>query len=213
MNNAFTPMERNSIAGCCVLSLLLFFFPLLTIHVPIAGDQDISGYDVMSKPSEFRKKLPSDKQTPSARNTGKPSSPPPKDLPLSVQLAWLMPVALGFAFLSAAVALAATFKNIRIARIGSMVGACCSAVAILHITVMSSDIRSWLSESMQTAKEDLKDNPFAGMAEGFGKLIANSFQVKPGWGLYALLVLLGVAAALGFSRVLSRLRIVPSQDS
>src|SRR5258708_35280634 len=41
-------IQRNALVGCCVLSLLLFFFPLLTIHVPIAGEQDISGYDVFS---------------------------------------------------------------------------------------------------------------------------------------------------------------------
>ena len=50
-------VERNAIVGCCVLSLLLFFFPLLTIHVPIAGEQDVSGYDVFSKLPEFREKL------------------------------------------------------------------------------------------------------------------------------------------------------------
>jgi len=37
----------------------------------------------------------------------------------------------------------------------------------------------------------------------------NAFQIKPGWAVYALLLLLGLAAVLGFSRVLSRLRFVP----
>src|SRR6266446_9576212 len=50
-------VERNAIVGCCVLSLLLFFFPLLTIQIPIAGQQDVSGYDVFSKLTEFREKL------------------------------------------------------------------------------------------------------------------------------------------------------------
>ncbi len=47
-------IERNSIVACCALAVLLFFFPLVTIHVPIAGDQDVSGYDVFSDRSRNR---------------------------------------------------------------------------------------------------------------------------------------------------------------
>lgn len=63
---------------------------------------------------------------------------------------------------------------------------------------------------MKTAQSELKGNPFAGLAENIGKLMLNAFQIKPGWGIYALLVLLGLVAVLGFSRVLSRLRVAPT---
>src|SRR2546427_3122056 len=105
-------LQRNSIVACCALSLLLFFFPLLTIHVPIAGDQDVSGYDVFSKLTEFREKL----KPPNTTSTSTPSSVSPRtqppDLPLSVRLGWLMPLALIIAFLSAATALITAFKAI-----------------------------------------------------------------------------------------------------
>jgi hypothetical protein len=208
MNRAFTPLERKSIIACCGLSLLLFFFPLLTIHVPIAGDQDVSGYDALSKFSEFRKKLTSS-STPSSDTTHTVDRAPlSQKVPLSVQIAWLIPTALTLAFLSAAVALVASFKDVEVTRTVCIIGVCCSAVAILHITIMNSDIQSWLSESMNTARTELKDNPFPGLAQSFGALLAIAFQIRPGWSLYALLVLLSVAAVLGFSRVLSRLRIV-----
>ena len=77
---------------------------------------------------------------------------------------------------------------------------------------MNSDIHSWLNESMKTAQSDLKDNPYAGLAENIGTLIVNAFQIKPGWAVYALLVLLGLAAVLGFSRLLSRLRLAPADS-
>jgi hypothetical protein len=54
---------------------------------------------------------------------------------------------------------ATAVKNVKIARTVCTIGACCSAAAILHITIMNSDIHSWLSNSMKTAGTDLKDNP------------------------------------------------------
>src|SRR3989442_11826360 len=97
-------LQRNSIVACCALSLLLFFFPLLTIHVPIAGDQDVTGYDVFSKLTEFQEKLKPLDTTSSKRDVANPHTEPP-ELPLSVRLGWLIAVALVAAFLYAAVAL------------------------------------------------------------------------------------------------------------
>jgi len=205
-------LQRNSIVACCALSLLLFFFPLLTIHVPIAGDQDVTGYDVFSKLTEFQEKLkPPNTTSPSAPSVTNARTPPP-DIPLSIQLAWLTPLAIIIAFVSAAVALIGAFKDIHFSRLVCVFGAACAGAAILHITIMNSDIHSWLNESMKTAQSDLKDNPYAGLAENIGTLIVNAFQIKPGWAVYALLVLLGLAAVLGFSRLLSRLRLAPADS-
>jgi hypothetical protein len=206
-------LERNSIVACCGLSLLLFFFPLLTIHVPIAGDQDVSGYDVVSKLTEFREKLkPLDRTSTSTQYTAESRTPAP-DLPLSIQLVWLLPVMLITAFLIAAIAFITAFKDVHMSRIMCVIGACCSVAAILHITIMNSDIHSWLSESMRTARQDLKGNPFAGFAENLSNLMVNAFQIKPGWALYALLLLLALAAVIAYSRILSRLRVVPLPNS
>jgi len=189
--------------------LLLFFFPLLTIHVPIAGEQDVSGYDVFSKFTEFRQKLkPPDATSQTSPYTGRPRTPRP-EMPLSIQLGWLTPLAIIIAFISAAIALVSAFKAIHVSRILCVIGAVCAGAAILHITIMNSDLHSWLAESMKKAQSQLKDNPFAGLAENIGTSMLNAFQIKPGWGVYALLILLGLAAVLGFSRVLSRLRVAP----
>jgi hypothetical protein len=201
-------VERNAIVGCCVLSLLLFFFPLLTIQIPIAGQQDVSGYDVFSKLTEFQEKL---ERPPNPTNpvTGLPQPKPP-DLPISLQIAWLTPLAIIAAFICAAIALIAAFKAIHVSRIVCVVGAVCAVVAILHITIMNSDLHSWFADSMKTVQSDLKGNAFNGLAENIGTLMLNAFQIKPGWAVYALLLLLGLAAVLGFSRVLSRLRVAPA---
>lgn len=91
-----------------------------------------------------------------------------------------------------------------------LMGACFSAAAILHISIMNSDIHSWIAQSMEETSRNLANNPFAGLAEGLGAILATSFQIRAGWGAYALLVLLGLAALIGFSRVLSRLKVVPT---
>lgn len=198
-------LERNSIVACCGLSLLLFFFPLLTIQIPIAGDQDVSGYDVVSKLTEFREKL----KPPDPTSTSSPTARTPPPLPLSIQLGWLLPLMLIVAFLSAAIAFIAAFKAVQVTRVMCVIGACCSAAVIVHITIMNSDIHSWLSESMKATREDLKGNPFAGLAENLSSLMVNAFQIKPGWGVFGLLFLLALAAVLAYSRILSRLRVVP----
>ena len=206
---AASNVERNAIVGCCFLSLLLFFFPLLTIQIPIAGQQDVSGYDIFSKLTEFREKL----KPPDASRTNPytvTARTPPPDIPLSIQFGWLTPLAIIVAFVCAAIALVTAFKAIHVSRIVCVIGAVCAGAAILHITIMNSDLHSWLAESMKTAQTDLKGNPFAGLAENIGALMLNAFQIKAGWGVYALLVLLGLAAVLRFSRVLSRLRITPA---
>jgi hypothetical protein len=202
-------VERNVIVGCCVLSLLLFFFPLLTIQIPIAGQQDVSGYDVFSKLTEFREKLKPPEGSQTNPYAATPRTPSP-DIPLSIQLGWLTPLAIIVAFVCAAIALITAFKAIHVSRIVCVIGAVCAVAAILHITIMNSDLHSWIAESMKTAQSELKGNPYAGLAENIGALMLNAFQIKPGWGVYALLVLLGLAAVLGFSRVLSRLRVAPA---
>jgi len=210
MNLAPSNIQRNALVGCCVLSLLLFFFPLLTIHVPIAGEQDVSGYDIFSKLTEFRAKL----KPPEATSSASPYTATPRtqtpDLPLSLQLGWLTPLAIIVAFFSAASALITAFKAVHVSRIVCVIGAAFAGATILHITIMNSNLHSWLAESMKTAQSELKDNPFAGLAQNIGTLMLNAFQIKPGWAVYALLLLLGSAAVLGFSRGLSRLRIAPA---
>ena len=204
-------VQRNAIVACCAVCLLLFFFPLVTIQIPIAGQQDVSGYDVFSKITEFQEKLKppgSMTKNPYDNTPMTPGTPP--DIPLSLEFGWLVPLAIVLAFVSAAIALVTAFKAIHVSRIFCVIGAVCSGVAIVHITIMNSDIHALVAESMKTTQSELKNNPFAGLAENIGTLMLNAFQIKPGWGVYALLVLLGLAAVLGFSRVLSRLRIAPA---
>src|SRR5207253_10821943 len=169
-------IQRKALVGCCVLALLLFFFPLLTIHVPIAGEQNVSGYDVFSKLTEFREKLKPPDASQTNPYSASPRTPPP-DMPLSIRLGWLTPLAIIVAFVCAAIALVTAFKAVHVSRIVCVIGAVCAGAAILHITIMNSDLHSCLAESMKTAQSELQGNPYAGLAENISTLILHAFHI------------------------------------
>ncbi|MGA2336755.1 MAG: hypothetical protein ABSG08_15415 [Terriglobales bacterium] len=89
----------------------------------------------------------------------------------------------------------------------SAVGSLFALAAILHLTVMNSDLHAWFQESMRAASEELRGNPFPNFAETLGGIVANAFQIKPGIGLYVLAVTLALAAFLAYSRLMETVAI------
>jgi hypothetical protein len=188
---AFNSVELSITIGCCVLSCLLFFFPLLALSVPISGEQQVSGYEVVSRIDAMRENfrgassgIPSPSSSPTENSADGHSQ---SDLPQSIQMAWLIPIEIGVGFLCAVLTLVGA-SSVSLVRATAAIGVCSAALAILHITVMNSDFHSYLN--------------FSGTGIG---TFANAFQLKPGWGLYSLGGLLGVVAFLAYSRVFSRL--------
>lgn len=206
-------LERVVIAFLLMIGLLTFFFPLLTMSVPIIGQQSVSGYDVLSKFGDFSKNLNSGQPEASpatAPGDATGSSPEAdQEMPLSVRLAWLVPLLIFASFACAAVSLAAVFIDGKAVKFSSAIGACLGIIAILHLAIMNSDLRSWITESMGTIQGG-SDNPFAGFAQGLGAMLANSIGIGAGAGLYVLAATLLLVAALSFTRILSRVRIAES---
>src|SRR5438445_13661249 len=104
---AWTSLEKSAIMTLAGIALLMFFFPLLVIQAPIIGEQDVSGYDVFSKVRQFSsqvEKHSGEPETPAHPNgrqeTRAQSEPAP---PLSLRLAWLLPVTITFAFIFSAI--------------------------------------------------------------------------------------------------------------
>jgi hypothetical protein len=89
-----------------------------------------------------------------------------------------------------------------------MLGTVLSAGAIVHIAIANSDLHTWMQASMKRSTDDLKNNPFAAMAEQFGNLMMNAFKITPGLGLYALAGCLALAALVAQYRVVRRFRVV-----
>jgi hypothetical protein len=81
----------------------------------------------------------------------------------------------------------------------------------VHIAIANSDLHRGLAESFKSNAEQLKGNPVAGMAEQFGNLMLNGFKLKPGAGLYVVLICMGVAIVVTKSRVLSKFKLVATE--
>jgi hypothetical protein len=117
-------------------------------------------------------------------------------MPLSVQIAFLIPIEIISSFICApllySVALPVT-----------IVGGVASVVAILHLTIANSDLHRWFSENMAATSSALSDNPLAGMAQQIGNLAVNAIQLNPGAGLYVLAAALSLTTVLFHSRILA----------
>jgi hypothetical protein len=216
MKNKTTVSERWALGLLACIAAVTFFFPLVSLHVPTAGDQQVSGYDAVSRMKQFREEVTSKtgentEGTEAQSPTGQPaseSSVQGPSVPVSVRVGWLIPIFLTIAFLCALVTLIGSFFSLSVSKIGSTIGALCGLAAIMHIFIMNSDLHTFLEQSMMASAGDLKGNPFAAFAQRLGDLLVNAFQVKPGVGLYILTASLALAALASQSRVLSRLRLI-----
>ncbi len=212
------PVELWTTTCLLIVALLTFFFPLLTIQIPLMGTQYVSGYDIFSKTRQFEKQLSSiskgsKKPTAEPGERQRPDQPLPRlslpqnpehPFPLSVRFSPLVPIEVTLAFVSCLVALLASRWGIATSKVAATVGAVCALVATIHITILNADLHAWAQESMEFP---LHGNFFAGFAQQLGKVVASKIQIIPGVGLYVLAVALVLVALAYHSRLLARLRL------
>ena len=190
-------MSRNEIIifrALLLFGLVMFFFPLATLKLPLAGDVDISGYDCYSKMSRLSQNwmVQGGEKEPSVAES---DAVPIPALPISIRYAIFVPVEMCLAFLATALALLGTLRRIEAVRLFSAIGCGLGLLAVLHISVMNSALHSWMSGNVD---QSMKDNPFAGLAD----VISNAVQFKPGAGLIILTVALAIVAILSRARLL-----------
>jgi hypothetical protein len=213
------PVELWMTTSLLIVALLTFFFPLLTIQIPLMGTQYVSGYDIFSETRKFENQLssisggskrpstkpgerqPSDQSAPTLSIPQNPDHP----FPLSVQFAPLVPIEVTLAFVSCIIALLASRWGIATSKVAATVGAVSALSATIHIIIINSDLHTWLQEPTPLSLKD--SNLFAGFAQQLGKVLASKIQISPGVGLYVLAVALLLAAIAYHSRLLARLRL------
>ena len=175
---------------------------------------EVSGYDLISRAKELNQALdaqkpqepPASDSEPSEPVSASPTTPAPNStLALSVQALPAVPIEIIVSFAASLIALFSCLGSFgrAPARAASTVGGVASVVAILQLTLANSDLHTWFREQIDVDSTSLAQNPFNGLAKQLESLAANSFQLKPGAGLYVLAAALSLAAILLHVRALS----------
>jgi hypothetical protein len=203
--------EKWAIGALAVLGVLMFFFPVLTVTVPIVGTRSHSGYDVVLA-SRGVQDVTDNLSTSTETSTATPEAGKTESIrfPLSLRLAPLISFSVAVAFLAALATIAGVIFSMKVATVGSLVGTVAGIVAIVHVRVLNSDVHRAFQDELAKLKGDLSDNPFSGLAEGLSQLLAGSINILPGVGLYTLTACLALCFVLVKTRILARVTITPS---
>jgi hypothetical protein len=202
-------VERVAFGLILCIALLMFSQPLVRLHGP-NGSQVSDAFDVRSGLSQLQSNLrvmATIKSSPDSGASpvsaaGAPAAAKPVTMPFSLRTAsyvhWFVYAALGFNVL-ALLGLLFFQKGVAIL---SFLGGCSAAIAVLHVMLMSSDLQSWTEVLVNTALINSSHDP------GGVVLMANSFLVSPGFGLYVLTACLFLVPLLSSTRAVPRLKSV-----
>jgi hypothetical protein len=208
-------MERIGFGLLLCIALLMAFEPLVRLHDP-NGARASDAFDIHAGITQLQSELrvaapgkPSPDSGASASPVAAtPATPGPVPMPFSLRVAPILPWcvfgALAFAFL----ALMDLFFLKKAFALLSLAGGCLAAVAGLHVMILSSDVQSWTEMLMSMAEL----NSPGDSALGARILMANSFVVSPGVGLYVLTSCLLLVPLLSFTRAIPRLSAVIRSD-
>jgi len=181
--------ERWIVSALLCVSLLTFFFPLISVQVPIVGNQDISGYELMTRANQFDRTLDSIQSKESSNfgsdaSEGVPSQPRSSlgPLPLSVQTLPLISIEILFSLGCSLITLFLCVGALdsKLVKVFSTVGGLISIAPILHITIADSDFHTWFSEQLKSKPASQSNDLFSGLAQQIASLAANAIHLKAG---------------------------------
>jgi hypothetical protein len=206
-------VERVGFGLILCIALLMFFQPLVRVHGP-TGKQISTASNVRDGMSQLQSNLRSmaSIKYPTSASlvsvTGAPTAPKPMAIPFSLRMA---PLVEWFVFAALALCLLALLDHFLFQKafaILSLAGGCAALLAVLHVMLMGADLRSWTEILMNTA---LISTPPTEDPSGV-IMMASSFVVSPGFGLYVLTVCLLTVPVLWFTRAVPRVSSVVRRE-
>jgi hypothetical protein len=206
-------VERVGFGVILCIALLMFFQPLVRVHGPTGRQiSNISNVrDGMSQLQSNLRSMAAIKYLTGASLVsvaGAPTAPKPMAIPFSLRMAALVP---WFVFAALAFCLLALLDHILFQKafaIFSLAAGCAALLAVLHVMLMGADLRSWTEILMNTV---LISTPPTEDPSG-AIMMASSFVVSPGFGLYDLTICLLVVPCLWFTRAVPRVSSVVRRE-
>jgi hypothetical protein len=216
MNASRNKLERLGIGLVLTLALLTFIFPLVTLRGP-AGDLPGDGYHARGSMAQLQSMLTvvSTYQTPDEPTVAVADSqvrvgPGSQllEIPFSVQVSWLTPWLIYLAVACAGLALLDLVTLRRAAGKLSLTGGCLSALAVVHVVLMGSDLQLWSTQLLKSGFLNSGD----GVIMSTRLLVVNSFQIGLGLGLVGLTGCLLLVSFISSTSAVSRIKAVMRRE-
>jgi len=206
-------VERTAFGLLLCIALLMAFAPLIRFHDPNGARVSDAFYlrlGLAQLQSELRIVSPIKSYVYSGASASTVTATPgPLPMPFSLRAASIVPWCV---FGALAFSLLALLDLLFIRRAFgwlSLAGGCLGMVAVLQVLLMGSDVESWTEASMSIT--ELSSPGDSALATW--NLIANSFLISPGIGLYVLTTCLLLVPLLSFTRAVPRLSAVIRSDT
>ena len=209
-------VERIGLGLLLFIALLMAFEPLIRVHDPngarVSDALDLSS-GIRQLQSELRIAAPIKSALYSGPAAGPAqataATPGPMPLPFSIRTASIVP---WFVFGAMAFTLLALLDILFVQKgvaLLSLAGGILAASALMHVQVLSSDLQAW-TEAMMSINELSSPND---SALGARVLMANSFLISPGVGLFVMTICLLLVPFLSITRAIPRVRGVIRSDA
>jgi hypothetical protein len=215
MTSSNYKVERTGFGLILCIALLMVFEPLFRVHGPY-NDQVSDAFDLRAGLTQLQSDLriiATIKSSPDDGASGspvteKPATAGPLAMPFSLRMALLVPWFVFGALVFSSLALVDLICFRKAVATLSLAGGCLAAIAVLHVRLMGSDLHPWTEKLMSKALLSSPDDPGLGARI----LMANSFVISPGVGLYVLTTCLFLLPILAVTRAIPRLKSVLRRD-
>jgi hypothetical protein len=204
-------VERVAFGLMLGIALAMAFAPLVRLHDP-NGPRVSDAFDLPAGmrqlQSELRIVAPIKSSLYSGSTAGPataaPATPGPLPMPFSIRIASIVPWCVFAALVFSLLALMDLLFIRKGVAVFSLTGGFLAAIALLHVLVLGSDLQAWTDALMSINELSSPGDS----ALGARILMANSFFVIPGVGLYVLTTCLLLVPFLSVTRAVPRISAV-----
>ena len=209
-------VERIGMGLILGIALLTTFEPLVRLHDP-NGTRVSDAFDLRGGISQLQSELRMAAPVKPSPDSGASVNPVTATtaasgtlpMPFSLRTASIVPWCVFAALVFSLLALMDLLFFQKAVALLSLAGGCLAAIAVVHVLLLGSDLQSWTEKLMSMAELSSPGDS----ALGARILMANSFLISPGIGLYVLTICLLLVPLLSFTRAVPRLSAVVRRDA